>query len=219
MQPSPGHTPQASFPHRLRLAPTTSLVSKSRRVGGTRGQGARRAAVGEKTAGHTRSGRRAVSLKLQEELSRFLRSVEPLYKCSAGCCGILCPVYGPPHTHLRPSQPARALAAKLVSEAARRPPRAACGFASRSLTRSPPSCEIRVHATHSSCHLNNGVWDTSPGRRPAAAQVRGQGCSHPPVPTLAHSVSKGPEGCRPWRHCCTHLTAETTRTPGPAAPD
>ena len=138
MQPSPGHTPQASFPHRLRLAPTTILVSNSRRVGGTRGKGARRAAVGEKTAGHTRSRRRAVSLKLQEELSRFLRSAEPLCKSSAGCCGILCPVYGPPHTHLRSSQPARALAAKLVSEAAPRPPPAACGFASRSLSPAAP---------------------------------------------------------------------------------
>lgn len=59
-------TPQASFADHLGLAPTTSSFSKSRRVGGTRAQRERKAAVEEKIASRTRSVRHSISLKLHE---------------------------------------------------------------------------------------------------------------------------------------------------------
>lgn len=73
----------------------------------------------------TSSGRLGVFLKLLDELSGFPRFVEPQCKRSAGYCGILCPVYLLLCTHLRPLQLARALSAKLVSEAASRLPTSA----------------------------------------------------------------------------------------------
>lgn len=66
VQPFTRRTPQASSADHLGLAPTTSSFSKSRRVGGTREQRERKAAVEEKIASRTGSVRHSISLKLQE---------------------------------------------------------------------------------------------------------------------------------------------------------
>lgn len=129
------------------MASTTSSFSKSRRVGGTRAQRERKAAVEEKIAIRTCSVGHSISLKLQESLRGFPRFVDPRCKCSSGWL-LWHPLTGAASPARKPQAIATgwgSLCKTKVSEVGHRPPSDPCGFDFElTLTLGTPSCEIRT---------------------------------------------------------------------------
>lgn len=161
-----GHTPQASFPDHLRLASITSRCSKSRRVGRSRGQGERKAAVEENTASRRRSVRQRF-LKATGITERFPALCGPAVQMQAQllCCplpSLLFPAYTPQASQLVQVRPARLKSQKQL-EGLLLFPVALHLSSSSALLPAKSACTQR---THPPAVLTSG-WDTSSTSSPA----------------------------------------------------